>query len=216
MMLDNRRFIARRCAQFFKPGDTVNLGIGIPSLCSDYADAKVLFQTENGLLGVGPVAEDLAICDNFQNAGGVNFVPVQGTSSFDTAQSFAIIRCGRMSATVLGALQVSAKGDLANWASPGRKFGMGGAMDLCNGAGKVIVAMELTAKNGSKKIVNECTYPLTAVRCVDHIVTEQCLIDVTEEGLVLREIRQGKTPEEIQEQIEPELIIPADVKIMEE
>ena len=216
MIPDSRHFIARRCAQFFQPGDTVNLGIGIPSLCSDYADPKVLFQTENGLLGVGPAAKELALCDTFQNAGGVNFVPVMGSSSFDTAMSFAVIRCGRMSATVLGALQVSAKGDLANWASPGRKFGMGGAMDLCIGARKVIVAMELTAKNGAKKIVNECTYPLTAVRCVNHIVTEQCVIDVTQEGLVLREIRQGKTPEEIRAQIEPELIIPAGIKIMEE
>ena len=216
MMLDNRRFIARRCAQYFNEGDTVNLGIGIPSACSDYTDPTVAFQTENGMLGVGPVAKALAVCDTYQNAGGINFVPVMGASAFDTAQSFAIIRSGRMSATVLGALQVSEKGDLANWASPGRRFGMGGAMDLCNGAKKVIAAMELVAKDGSKKIVKECSYPLTAVRCVDHIVTEQCVIDVTPEGLVLREIRQGKTPEDIQAQIEPKLIVPDDVKIMEE
>ncbi len=194
----------------------MNLGIGIPSACSDFSDPTVAFQTENGMLGVGPVAKALAVCDTYQNAGGINFVPVMGASAFDTAQSFAIIRSGRMSATVLGALQVSEKGDLANWASPGRKFGMGGAMDLCNGAKKVIAAMELVAKDGSKKIVKECSYPLTAVRCVDHIVTEQCVIDVTPEGLVLREIRQGKTPEDIQAQVEPKLIIPDDVKIMEE
>ena len=216
MMLDNRRFIARRCAQYFNEGDTVNLGIGIPSACSDYADPTICFQTENGMLGVGPVARALAICDTYQNAGGINFVPVMGASAFDTAQSFAVIRSGRMDATVLGALQVSEKGDLANWASPGRAFGMGGAMDLCNGARKVIVAMELVAKNGAKKIVKECDYPLTAVRCVDHIVTEQCVIDVTGEGLVLREIRQGRTPEDIQAQVEPLLIIPDDLKIMEE
>lgn len=215
-MLDNRRFIARRCAQYFNEGDTVNLGIGIPSACSDYADPTICFQTENGMLGVGPVARALAICDTYQNAGGINFVPVMGASAFDTAQSFAVIRSGRMDATVLGALQVSEKGDLANWASPGRAFGMGGAMDLCNGARKVIVAMELVAKNGAKKIVKECDYPLTAVRCVDHIVTEQCVIDVTGEGLVLREIRQGRTPEDIQAQVEPLLIIPDDLKIMEE
>lgn len=215
-MLDNRSFIARRCAQYFNDGDIVNLGIGIPSACSDYANPTILFQTENGLLGVGPVAKALALCDTYQNAGGVNFVPVMGASAFDTAQSFAVIRCGRMNATVLGALQVSEKGDLANWASPGRAFGMGGAMDLCNGAKKVIAAMELVAKNGSKKIVKECSYPLTAVRCVDHIVTEQCVIDVTREGLVLREIRAGKTPEDIQTQVEPKLIVPDDIKIMEE
>jgi len=216
MMLDNRSFIAKRCAEYFSEGDTVNLGIGIPSACSDYADPTVCFQTENGMLGVGQIAKALAICDTYQNAGGVNFVPVMGAAAFDTAQSFAVIRCGRMDATVLGALQVSEKGDLANWASPGRKFGMGGAMDLCNGAKKVIVAMELTAKDGSKKIVKECTYPLTAVRCVDHIVTEQCVIDVTDKGLVLREIREGKTPEDIQAQIEPNLIIAEDLKIMAE
>lgn len=215
-MLDDRRFIARRCAQYFNEGDTVNLGIGIPSACSDYADPTVAFQTENGLLGVGPVARDLALCDTFQNAGGINFVPVMGASAFDTAQSFAIIRSGRMDATVLGALQVAENGDIANWASPGRRFGMGGAMDLCNGAKKVIVAMKLCAKDGSKKIVKKCTYPLTAQHCVDHIVTEQCVIDVTPDGLVLREIRQGKTPEDIQAQVEPKLIIADDLKTMEE
>jgi acetate CoA/acetoacetate CoA-transferase beta subunit len=215
-MLDNRQFIARRCAQYFQEGDTVNLGIGIPSACSDYANPTIAFQTENGMIGVGPVAKELAICDAYQNAGGINFTPVMGASAFDTAYSFAVIRSGRMAATVLGALQVSEKGDLANWASPGRTFGMGGAMDLCNGAKKVIVAMELVTKSGAKKIVKECSYPLTAVQCVDHIVTEQCVIDVTEEGLVLREIRAGKTPEEIQTQIEPELIIPDEIKVMDE
>lgn len=215
-MLDNRQFIARRCAQYFNEGDTVNLGIGIPSAASDYSNPTVAFQTENGMIGVGPLAKELAICDTYQNAGGINFIPVMGASAFDTAYSFAIIRSGRMAATVLGALQVSEKGDLANWASPGRAFGMGGAMDLCNGAKKVIVAMELVTKKGDKKIVKECSYPLTAVKCVDHIVTEQCVIDVTDEGLVLREIRQGKTPEEIQAQVEPTLIIPDDLIVMEE
>ena len=215
-MLDNRTFIARRCAKYFNEGDTVNLGIGIPSAASDFANPTIAFQTENGLLGVGPLAKALAICDTYQNAGGINFTPVMGASAFDTAQSFAIIRSGRMAATVLGALQVAENGDLANWASPGRKFGMGGAMDLCNGAKKVIVAMELVAKNGSPKIVKKCTYPLTAVHCVDHIVTEQCVIDVTPEGLVLREVRKGKTAADIQAQVEPTLIIADDLKEMEE
>ncbi len=215
-MLDNRRFIARRCAQYFHEGDVVNLGIGIPSACSDYANPTIAFQTENGLIGVGPVSKKLAICDTFQNAGGINFNPVMGASAFDTAYSFVVIRSGRMAATVLGALQVSEDGDIANWASPGRAFGMGGAMDLCNGAKKVIVAMELLAKNGDKKIVKKCSYPLTALHCVDHIVTEQCVIDVTPEGLVLREVRQGKTPEDIQAAIEPDLIIPDDWTYMEE
>lgn len=212
--MDNRNFIARRAAKYFKPGDVVNLGIGIPSTCSDFADPSVLFQTENGMIGVGPTAKGLQVCDTFQNAGGINFVPVEGASVFDTAYSFAVIRSGRMAATVLGALQVAENGDLANWASPGRAFGMGGAMDLCNGAKKVIVAMELVAKNGSPKIVKECTYPLTAMKCVDHIVTEKCVIDVTPDGLVLRELRKGVTAEEVQSQVEPVLIIPDEIGCM--
>ena len=215
-MLDNRHFIARRAAQYFKVGDVVNLGIGIPNLCAEYTTKGVMFETENGLIGVGDAATDVMVTDRFCDAGSNPFVPMPGASVFDTAASFAIIRSGRMAATVLGGLQVSAKGDLANWATPGRRFGMGGAMDLCNGARKVIVAMELTTKDGGKKIVNECSLPLTAVQCVDHIVTEQCVIDVTEEGLVLREVRQGKTPEDIQAQVEPRLIIAGDLKIMEE
>ena len=213
--MDNRNFIAKRAAQYFKPGDVVNLGIGIPSTCSNYADPSVLFQTENGMIGVGPMAKDLQIVDTLQNAGGINFVPVEGASAFDTAYSFAIIRSGRMAATVLGALQVAENGDLANWATPGRRFGMGGAMDLCNGAKKVIVAMELVAKDGSPKIVNQCTFPLTARACVDHIVTEQCVIDVTKEGLVLRELRKGVTAEDVQKHIEPKLIIPDEIGIMD-
>ena len=118
--MDNRRFIARRAAQYFNEGDTVNLGIGIPSACSDFVDPTIAFQTENGMIGVGPVAKKLAICDTYQNAGGINFVPVMGASAFDTAYSFAVIRSGRMAATVLGALQVAENGDIANWASPGR------------------------------------------------------------------------------------------------
>ena len=214
--MDNRRFIARRAAQYFNEGDTVNLGIGIPSACSDYVDPTIAFQTENGMIGVGPVAKKLAICDTYQNAGGINFVPVMGASAFDTAYSFAVIRSGRMAATVLGALQVAENGDIANWASPGRAFGMGGAMDLCNGARKVIVAMELTTKKGEPKILKRCTYPLTAQGCVNHIVTEQCVIDVTPEGLKLVEIRAGKSPEDIQAQVEPTQIIADDLKIMDE
>ena len=177
-MMNNRDFIAKRAAAYFKPGDVVNLGIGIPSLCGSYA--------------------------------------VPGSSAFDVAASFCVIRSGRLAATVLGGLQVSADGDLANWATPGRAFGMGGAMDLCNGAKNVIVAMELVAKDGSPKIVKECTLPLTAVRCVNHIVTDRCVIDVTGEGLVLSEIRKGHTVEEIQAAVEPQLIISPELKEMEE
>ena len=214
--MNNRDFIAKRAAAYFKPGDVVNLGIGIPSLCGSYAASGVLFQSENGFIGIGPKAEGLMVTERYANAGGINFVPVPGGSAFDVAMSFGVIRSGRLAATVLGALQVAANGDLANWATPGRAFGMGGAMDLCNGARKVIVAMELTAKDGSPKIVNQCTFPLTAVRCVDHIVTERCVIDVTAEGLVLSEIRKGHTVEEIQAAVEPALIVSPDLKEMEE
>lgn len=215
-MLDNRHFIARRAARYFQAGDVVNLGVGIPSLCSEYAEKGVLFQTENGMIGMGETATDVMVSDRSADASSRPFVPVPGASVFDTAFSFAIIRSGRMAATVLGGLQVSAKGDLANWATPGRAFGMGGAMDLCNGARKVIVAMELNARDGAKKIVNECTFPLTALRCVDHIVTEKCVIDVTEAGLVLKEIRQGFTPADIQSLIEPELTVAPELVTMEE
>ena len=194
----------------------VNLGVGIPGLCADYTEKGIMFQTENGLIGVGDTATDLMVTDRACDASSHPFVPMPRASVFDTATSFAIIRSGRMAATVLGGLQVSAKGDLANWATPGRRFGMGGTMDLCNGARKVIVAMELTTKDGGRKIVNECSFPLTTVQCVDHIVTEQCVIDVTDKGLVLREVRQGKTPEDIQAQVEPRLIIADDLKVMEE
>lgn len=214
--MDNRHFIARRAAAYFKSGDVVNVGIGIPSLCGDYAVPGVLFQSENGFIGVGGTAEGLVKNERFYNAGGVAFVPVPGGSAFDTAMSFGVIRSGRMAATVLGGLQVSAKGDLANWATPGRAFGMGGAMDLCNGARTVIVAMDLTAKDGSPKIVNTCTLPLTGVSCVNHIVTDLCVVDVTAEGLVLREVRKGHTPEEIQSKVEPRLIVDPALKEMEE
>ena len=139
-----------------------------------------------------------------------------GGCGFDVAMSFGVIRSGRMAATVLGALQVSEHGDLANWATPGRAFGMGGAMDLVNGAKQVIVAMELCAKDGSPKIVKECTLPYTGRRCVDHIVTERCVIDVTPEGLMLTELRRGHSIEEIQAAVEPELIISPELKEMEE
>ena len=214
--MDNRHFIARRAAAYFKSGDVVNVGIGIPSLCGDYAVPGVLFQSENGFIGVGGTAEGLVRNERFYNAGGVAFVPVPGGSAFDTAMSFGVIRSGRMAATVLGGLQVSAKGDLANWATPGRAVGMGGAMDLCNGARTVIVAMDLTAKDGSPKIVNACTLPLTGVSCVNHIVTDLCVVDVTPEGLVLREVRKGHTPEEIQSKVEPKLIVDPALKEMEE
>lgn len=195
--MDKRAFIARRAAAYFQPGDVVNLGIGIPGLCADYAAPGVMFHTENGLLGVGPQAEGLQKVESFCNATAMEFVPVPGASAFDTALSFGLIRGGRLDATVLGGLQVSQGGDLANWASPGRAFGMGGAMDLVSGARRVIVAMEHTTPKGEAKIVPACTLPYTGRACVDHIVTELCVMDVTPAGLVLRELAPGCTVEQV-------------------
>lgn len=211
--MDQRELIAKRAAAYFRPGDVVNLGIGIPGLCTNYAVPGVMFHTENGFLGMGPLAEGMQKRESFCNATAQEFVPVEGGSAFDTAMSFGIIRGGRLDATVLGGLQVSEHGDLSNWATPGRAFGMGGAMDLVNGARQVIVAMEHCAKDGTPKIVKECTLPYTGRRCVHHIVTELCVIDVTEEGLLLRELAPGHTVEEVQEKTEAELKISSDLKI---
>lgn len=201
--MNMRNRIARRVAEYFQPGDVVNLGIGIPSLCGNYAPPGVMLHTENGFIGVGPTAEGLQQVESYSNATAMEFVPTFGSSAFDSAESFAIVRSGKLAATVLGALQVAENGDLANWARPGAMVGMGGAMDLVNGARKVIIAMELCAKGGVPKIVRNCSFPLTGMRCVDHIVTEQCVIDVTPDGLMLMEVLEGLAPFDIQRQVEP-------------
>ena len=206
--------IAKRAARYFQSGDVVNLGIGIPSLCGNYAEPGVLFQAENGFIGVGATAEGLMVNERTYNAGGVPFIPVPGSSGFDVAMAFGVIRSGRLAATVLGALQVSERGDLANWSTPGRSFGMGGAMDLVNGARKVIVAMEHCTREGAPKIVKECTLPYTGRGCVDHIVTELCVIDVTKEGLLLRELAPGHTLEEVRAKTEAELSLAEDLREM--
>ena len=212
--MDKRHLIAKRAARYFQSGDVVNLGIGIPSLCGNYAEPGVLFQAENGFIGVGATAEGLMVNERTYNAGGVPFIPVPGSSGFDVAMAFGVIRSGRLAATVLGALQVSERGDLANWSTPGRSFGMGGAMDLVNGARKVIVAMEHCTREGAPKIVKECTLPYTGRGCVDHIVTELCVIDVTKEGLLLRELAPGHTLEEVRAKTEAELSLAEDLREM--
>ena len=212
--MDKRHLIAKRAARYFQSGDVVNLGIGIPSLCGNYAEPGVLFQAENGFIGVGATAEGLMVNERTYNAGGVPFIPVPGSSGFDVAMAFGVIRSGRLAATVLGALQVSERGDLANWSTPGRSFGMGGAMDLVNGARKVIVAMEHCTREGAPKIVKECTLPYTGRGCVDHIVTDLCVIDVTKEGLLLRELAPGHTLEEVRAKTEAELSLAEDLREM--
>ncbi|CAG9000040.1 MAG: putative succinyl-CoA:3-ketoacid coenzyme A transferase subunit B [Candidatus Celerinatantimonas neptuna] len=213
--MNARERIARRAAGYFVAGDVVNLGIGIPSLCSDYAPPDVMFHTENGLIGMGPLCSGMLAVESFSNATAMRFTPVPGASVLDSAQSFALVRSGKLAASVLGGLQVAENGDLANWAQPGRVFGMGGAMDLVNGARKVIITMELCTKKGDPKIVRSCSYPLTGKHCVDHIVTEQCVIDVTGDGLMLVELLEGVTPDDIQRQVEPELIVAEHLSVMQ-
>ena len=214
--MTSKFIIARRAAKFFHDGDVVNLGIGIPGACAEFSEDGVMFETENGYLGCGAKAEGLDISEGYCNASGVEFIPVRGSATLTSAQSFGMIRGGRVDAAVLGGLQVSEQGDLANWGMPGRAFGMGGAMDLVNGAKKVIIAMEMLTRKGEPKIVKKCSYLLTGVKCVDYIVTEYCVIRVSDEGLVLEEIAPGYTPEDIQKMVEPTLILADEILPMYE
>lgn len=209
--------IAKRVAKEFSNGDVVNLGIGLPTLVANYIpeEISITLQSENGFLGIGPAPKEGEVDPNLVNAGGQPVTILPGGMFFDSAYSFALIRGGHVAATVLGALQVDEEGSLANWMVPGKIVpGMGGAMDLVVGARKVIVAMEHTAK-GEIKIVNKCTLPLTAVKEVDLIITEMGVIEVTPEGLVLKEIAPDTTVEEIQSKTEPKLIIDPNLKTME-
>jgi len=203
-----REVIAKRVALELKDGDVVNLGIGLPTLVPNYLkpDVQVVLQSENGMIGMGaspaPGQED----PYYTNAGAGYVLPTVGAASFDSATSFAIIRGGHVDVSVLGALQVDEEGNLANWNIPGKLVpGMGGAMDLLTGARKVILAMEHTAK-GNKKIMKKCTLPLTAKGQVDMIVTEMCVINVTDKGLVVTEINPEFTKEDVQAATEATLI----------
>jgi len=211
-----KEFIAKRVARELKDGDVVNLGIGLPTMVANYLPegANIFLQSENGFIGVGPVPMEGREDKRVVNAGGQCVTILPGGVFFDSATSFGIIRGGHVDMTVLGALQVDEKGSLANWMIPGKMVpGMGGAMDLVTGAKKVVIAMEHTAK-GAKKILKECTLPLTAAHQVDYIVTEMGFMEVTKEGIVLREINPEFSIEQVQEATEPTLIIPEDLKEM--
>ncbi|MDD2521547.1 MAG: 3-oxoacid CoA-transferase subunit B [Anaerolineaceae bacterium] len=211
-----QEFIAKRVALELKDGDLVNLGIGLPTLVANFVPEgrKVLFQSENGFIGLGPAPEADQVDPCIANAGAMPATIVPGGSFFDSAMSFGIIRGGHVDATVLGALQVAENGDIANYMVPGKMVpGMGGAMDLLNGAKKVIVAMEHTAK-GNPKLLKECTLPLTAVNAVDLIVTEMGVIEVTAKGFVLIERNPDYTLEQIIAATGADLIISMNLKPM--
>ena len=216
-MLDIREIIARRVADFFKEGDLGNLGIGLPTLVANYipADRNIMLHSENGFIGIGPVPEPGKEDKDMVNAGGGPVTIVPGGACFDSAMSFALARGGHVDVTVLGALEVDEKGNLANWIIPGKIVpGMGGAMDLVIGAKQVIIAMEHTTKDGSPKILKSCVLPLTAVNVVDFIVTELGVMEVTKDGIVLRELAPDVTVEDIQAKTEAVLIIPEKVGSM--
>ena len=209
-----REFIARRAALELKDGDLVNLGIGLPTVVPDYIPegVNVILQSENGLIGLGPTPEPGKEDKNLSNAGGGFVTLAKGASTFDSATSFGIIRGGHVDVTMLGALQVDEKGNLANWMIPGKLTpGMGGAMDLLIGAKKVILTMEHTAK-GAHKIMKQCNLPLTAAGQVNLIITEMGVMEITSEGIVLKEINPEFTVEEVQAATEAKLIIAADLK----
>ncbi len=210
-----KKLIGKRIALELKDGDYVNLGIGLPTEVANHIPngINVFFQSENGIMGVGPAPSEDKVDKNMINAGGGYITANKGAAFFDSCVSFGIIRGGHIDITVLGALQVDSEGNLANWMIPGKMIpGMGGAMDLVTGAKMVVIATEHLDKYGNPKILRKCTLPLTAAHKVDLIVTDMAVIEVTPKGLLLKETAEGITVEEVVKATEAELIIAENIK----